>query len=373
MGGLKIAMQRRRSVLVVLLILLIPAFVITGALVRSYRDTRLHLAVDWAARGDGDLAAHQPRAAVDEYRTALWYASEEGDYRLRLARALVASGRPDEAQAHLLTFWSAEPGNGTVNLELGRLEMDRGNVVDAVRYYHAAIDGSWPANAAQERRAARFELARALITAGRRVEAQPELIALGDDVGSDARQLTEVGDLLAQAGADARALATLRRALSVAPEDTRAAALAGDAAFRLGDLASARQYLERAGPSLAPALRDELDLAARVLGLDPFARGITLRARARRTLEIFDVARSRLAACRERAPVEQSGTLDTLQSIVDDVVPRLGRRAAERDDDLVDQALDASFQIEDLPTGACGDRSLDDRAIALLARERHAR
>lgn len=71
--------------------------------------------------------------------------------------------------------------------------------------------------------------------------------------------------------------------------------------------------------------------------------------------------------------MEQSGTLDTLQSIVDDVVPRLGRRAAERDDDLVDQALDASFQIEDLPTGACGDRSLDDRAIALLARERHAR
>lgn len=350
-------------------------FAVTRTLVKSYRDSRQQLAVEWAGRGERDLGQKRAPAAVDDFRTALSYSPDDSDYRLRLAEALVASDHPTEAEAHLLTLWTDEPGNGTVNLQLGRLALHRGDVVDAVRYYHAAIDGAWATDGPASRREARTELARALINAGRQQDAQAELIALAGDVGDNPAGLTSVAELMTKAGMDSRALATLQRVLTIAPDDQRAAALAGDTAFRLGDLAAARRYLAHAaanGP-LPPQLEDELGLSARVLALDPFARGIPLRERARRTLKIFDIARQRLDACRAAATPDQAATFNDVSAAVDDVAPRLKRKAAEKDDDLVDEALDAAFRVEELPASACGDRSLDDRAIAQLARERQAR
>src|SRR5262249_11403329 len=79
----------------------------------------------------------------------------------------------------------------------------RGDLVDAVRFYHGAIDGAWEeGGAAAARRDARLELVRLLLNSGQNLRAQAELIALVGDLPPDATLITDVGDLLVEAGAD---------------------------------------------------------------------------------------------------------------------------------------------------------------------------
>jgi len=360
---------RRRAIFSILIISLAPALFLTRALVAAYRTSRQDLAESWAARGERDLVQRKPFKAVDDYRTALTYARDAAGYRLRLAQALLASNHPTEAEAHLLTLWSGEPGNGTVNLELGRIAAAQGDVAAATRYYHAAIDGAWEREAAQSRRTARLELAAALIAARQYQGAQAELIALSDDLPDDAVVMTKVGEELTRAGSDTRALAMFRRALAVDPSNVRAAALAGQSAFRLGDYSAARNYLDAASRQsrLDAEAAEQLQVSARILALDPFARGISLRERARRTLALFDAARARLDRCQTASTPAQAQALGDLAAAVADIAPRLERRALARDGDLLDRALDIALKVE---VADCGEATVDDRALQIIARGR---
>ena len=160
---------------------LVPAFAGVNGLVAATRARRQQLAAEWAARGARDAAEGRALSAADDYRIAQEYARDRGQYRLQLAQALIDAGRLLEARAQLLTLWSETPGDGVVNLELGRLAARDGDASDAVRFYHGAIDGAWDAGAADARRTARLELARFLTAQGDRAAAQAELIVLSSD------------------------------------------------------------------------------------------------------------------------------------------------------------------------------------------------
>ena len=99
------------------------------------------------------------------------------------------------ARSQLLTLWSEAPGDGRVNLELGRLAAKDGDVPAATRFYHGAVDGAWDASAADARRAARLELARFLTANGERAAAQAELIMLSGDPPRDSASATQLGEL----------------------------------------------------------------------------------------------------------------------------------------------------------------------------------
>ena len=207
-------MFRRRTLMALIIVGVVPAFAFVNTLVSAARARREAISLDWARRGRADLAAGRPAAAAEDFETADQYARDRGAYRLQLAEALVAAGRTLEAEAELQTLWTATPGSGTVNLQLARLYAGQGRVTEAVRYYHLAVDGAWPTNAAELRRQARLELARFLLAKNDRVQAQAELVALAGDVPSN-------------------------------PTDPAAARLAGEVAFDTGDYRSARRYLER--------------------------------------------------------------------------------------------------------------------------------
>lgn len=178
-------MMAPRTILVLAIVGLVPAFAGVQELVSGARDRRQHIALQWADRASRDLEAGRPLAAAEDFRIAQEYARDRSRYRLPLAHALLAAGRVLEARAQLLTLWSEMPGNGVVNLELGRLAARSGDVEGAIRYYHGAIDGAWDDNAPRERRRARVELARVLVEDGNQTQALAELIALSADPPKD--------------------------------------------------------------------------------------------------------------------------------------------------------------------------------------------
>ena len=359
----------RGFVLGVIVAALVPAFAIAHAIVGRYEDERRQLAREWNSRGERN-AADNPLAAVIDFQTALSYGAAEST-ELKLAAALAAAKRPAEARAHLLTLWAEQPGNGEINLELARIAGSAGPLPEAVRYYHAAVDGAWEDDAPAARRTARLELARLLLASGERTRAQAELIALGADLPPDPQLITEVGRLLVQSGADNRALALFDRALALDASDADAARMAGAIEFRAGNDRQAVAYLNRAAAirPLDAESRGLLDVSTRALALDPAAvKGA--RQRAQRIMDAILVARARHQRCASASPPPADS--DRLAALGDRMARAavLRRQALERDGDLADETLSLVFDIESV--GGCGPDSVDDRALQRLAARRPA-
>ncbi len=355
----------RRTVLALAITALIPFFALTHTLVARYRVSRQQLAAQWSARGQRDVP-RAPAVAVVDFETALSFGPERSADRLRLAEALIQAGEPVEARAQLLTLWTEQPGNGRINLELARLAAGDGDVRQAVRYYHAAVDGSWDTGAATARREARLEAAKLLLAHGEHFSAQSELIALIDDLPSDSGFITQVAGLLMDAGATTRAKALLDRALSLDRHNRTAARLAGTLAFRDQDYRAAREHLRAADSADADAQEMLMESDA-VLALDPYLRGLRSAERARRALAALDVSRNRLHRC-------QTG-----DGVPDDLVDRVtaarkkSERTLARDAEALDDVMTLVFDIEKLQDPACGADSPQDRALRLIAGQRNGR
>ena len=365
-------LRSRRFQLGLALAGLVPAFLVTHLIVGQYKAQRLRLAREWSTRGVRDLAS-RPAVAVIDFQTALAYGQNRATDRLRLSQALIAARRPAEARAQLLTLWADTPSDGEINLRLARLSAASDGLSDAVRYYHAAIDGSWGSGAMSARRQARLELARWLLAHGRRLEAQSELVALIDDLPSDSALMTEVGGLLADAGADGQALTLLRRALTLDPANAIAARRAGRLAYRAGEYGAARSLFSTAAShgALDAETAAMSDVSDRVLGLDPSARGLSARRRAQRVRHALTIAESRFMRCQMHAPVDGEITahLNDLRMRLD-TVGRLRGAVLQRDPDRRDRVMALVVEIEALPREQCGDASLDDRALQLIAEPR---
>jgi tetratricopeptide (TPR) repeat protein len=363
----------RRTVLGIMIAGLVPAFALTYAIVGRYRGQRQDLASEWNARGERDIN-RSPDVAVGDFETALVYGPERTGTRLRLAQALIAAGRSFEAKTRLLTLRAEEPGNGLLNLELARLAAADHELGDAVRDYHAAIDGSWETGGASARRGARLELAKLLLSNGQPLRAQAELIALIDDLPADAALLTEVGQMLIQADGDGdAALKLFQRALAVDPAYARAARAAGDVAFRAGDYRMAQRYLTTAAAHapLAPDDQNKLSVSLRVPALDPLARGLSARGRAQRAQRLLALADLRLSRCEDR-PSPSPDVTARLSALREQVQAQanMRERDLERDPDLFDQTMALVGEITRLPSTACGSDTVDDRVLSIVAGQR---
>jgi tetratricopeptide (TPR) repeat protein len=345
---------------------LLPFFGGVSALVRGARTRRQHIAVDWAARGDRDLKAGRADRAAEEYRSAQEYAREKDAYRLELAEALIASRHTDQARGQLLALWAENPADAFVNLELGRIAAGQGDTSEAMRFYHAAIDGAWRQDALVSRRNARIELARYLIGKGDRTKAQAELIALVDELPPDAPVMTDTAAMLLESGSPQRAEAVLTKVLTLSPRDGRALQLAGEAAFSLADYHSAARYFDQAaGAGALDADHQRMrNLSTRVLTVDPFARGISSRARVRRVIEAFHIAQQSL----DRCPAD---ALPDLRARVAAAEPKTTERVLAQDPDAVDETISLLTDIEGA-TIACGPGGNDDAALRLVLKQRRA-
>ncbi len=361
-----VAQPRRRTVAIAIAVGVVPFFALVNTLVAGSRARREQLAIEWADHGARDLAAGRAAAAVDDYRTAQKYARDANVYRMQLAEALVAGGHLNEARAQLQTLWTQEPGDGAVNRLLGRIAVAQGDETDAIRAYHAAIDGAWESSATEARREARLELARFLVSRRDMTMAQAELIALSDDLPPDPNEIVETAALLAQAGTPARALSVVTKALELDATNPRALRLAGESAFAVGDYQQAAHYLDMAAAQnpLEPSDERARKVSKRVLALDPWAGGITSRARVRRIVDDFRIATAWLDRCPPESNADLRASLASASS-------KANERDLLRDPDLADATLMLTGEAA-AAAGRCSPANEDETALDLVLKPRRS-
>ena len=365
---------RRDAFLAIVMGFLIVLLFFTGFVVRRFHAVERGLAQKWYSQGEQAIEAGHSGEALSDFRNALAYSRENSLYQLRLAQALEATGRSEEARIYLLSLRDREPGNGPVNLELARLAVREHAFPEAVQYFHDAVYCEWSGDPAVQRRAVRLELVKFLLASDQKAEARAELIAIASNLPADAELQAQVGQLLMKAGGYDDALRVFRQALAARPHSAPALAGAGECYFLTGQYTRAELYLGQAlrqDPNLAQAgaMRDT---ARAVLDLDPFIRWLGEQERERRARHAFDQATTRLKACAAQRGIDlQASPSDPLQTLYARAIAfqsRIRQRTASRDSEGVSNTMDLVFEIERAASQACGAPQGPDLALLLIAR-----
>jgi tetratricopeptide (TPR) repeat protein len=370
-------LQRR-----VLLLTLIPMgvlFALTVTLAGSYHAHEEELVRSWFKKGTADLAAGQPRKAFEDFRNALSYDSENHLVQLRLAEALLADGQLTEARSYLMNLWDRTPGSGEVNEDLAHVSVQMLAYDDAIRYFRAAIFGSWENNPSQQRRNVRMELCQFLLAQGRIGEADTELMALAADIPpEDVSSLEKTGDLFLKAGQPKRALTEFETALRNNPRQNQLLEEAGGAAFAAAEYSKAVEYLGRAvrGKSNEESL-ENLRTAREVLSGDPLEPGLSVEDQAGRTWRAFQRGLDRLQQCSGTAAQTPSSgqPLSDLQTLIhesQELKKHVTLSMLSRHPDLRGQTMQFVFRVEENTAPSCGQPTPQDRALVLIKKRHEA-
>ena len=394
-----------RIVFILFVFVLIAGFGVTKAYVSYLRGLESDLAQRWFQRGEEAIAKGYPAVAIDEYRNALGYAGADQRYQLKLAEALMQEGRLTEARAYLLTLWSKDPADAELNLDLARLYSTLNKPELAIRSYRAAIDGVWNSDPLQRRIDARMELVHYLMRNGDKARATAELIAIQAESPDDPAASLKVGDLLLQLGENSRAAKSFDAVLKDSPKNVDALSGAGQAAIGIGDYPKAVRLLTKAddlsGSKPDSPEADKLALARQAYDTDPYLRNLTITQRAKRVSAAFDLAIDRLRSCASQenvtlspepavaAPrkpaaalpskqngyvtsiVPQAAAPNSLQLLYDSGMQKAPSARAEAlrgNPDAMSPTMDFVFEVMRATENSCPPKSLQDRALQLIAR-----
>ena len=365
-------LRQRPVMLGLFLVLAIILFLVTSGLARIYRAQREALGTRWFSRGVAELNGKKYDAAVTDFRAALLYSRDNYTYQLNLAEALIGAKRTGQASAYLLNLRDREPEDGLVNLELARIASARGQVQQAVRYYHDAVYAAWSVDEEWKRRDARLELIELLLRTKAEAQAQAELIALAANMGDDPAEQEQIGGLFLRAQDYEHALIAFRLALKSDRRNPAAMAGAGEAAFRLGRYPLAQHYLQMAlaGNPNDQQSAERLKTTELVLHMDPFRRQITRAERNAAVVQAFNAAGQRLTTCAMPKSIRPgpAGAQPTLSDQWAALKPRITEQDLQENPDLVEPAMDLVFQIERQASIVCGAPSGTDLALLLIAR-----
>ncbi len=394
--GRTVGTQSSRITLTITVILMCLGLGFTQYLVKLHRASEASLANRWYVRGNQAMQAKLPAVAAEDYRTALSYDPENREYRLRVAQALLAANRLNEARAHLTSLWELEPANGEVNLTLARLYAKRGDSANAARYYSNAINGVWQDDTRQERIATRFELAGYLMQQHKLTQAQSELMALLADVPPDPASQLRLGDLLLQVNEPEHTIEIDNTVLAKNPGNAQAYLQKAHALIALNRFVEAEHALAKAvehDPTSADA-RQQLDLMREVIRLDTSLRGLSRTERADRAVEAFHSAWQRLASCAAQqgvklvqgnlAPTDSPTTSDSsvptgaspatppnpLQMLYGSGLQKqaaVTQKTLREDSDALDSTMQYVFDVERATAPLCSQMNVTDQALLMLA------
>jgi tetratricopeptide (TPR) repeat protein len=333
------------------------------------RQLNQYVAATWFAEGEQQLAQGNTRKAIESLRRATSSDYDNRDYSLALARALATVGRDEEARYALLRLRDAAPENAEVNLDLARIAAKHADVAEASHYYHNALYGLWTGTEVdRQQRQVRMELIRFLLDHQKRSAALSELLILESDLPDDADTQTQVAQLFLNADDADHAIKHFRSALRVDKHDPLALSGAGEAAFRLGDYAQARHYLEGAvavgekGPA-----QESLALTKMILSSDPLTPHLPTEERGRRLKVGFDQAFATLESCQS-----QSGgpsDLDALHSEAAAMKPQIKTHAQRPDPETLESGVDLIAKMEEAVSNRCGEPQGLDHALLLIGRK----
>jgi tetratricopeptide (TPR) repeat protein len=369
----------REAVLIICTLLLIVMFSITAVVTRLYHGKIQTLANQWFAAGEGNFQSHHTDAALVDYRNALVYSPNNLTYQFHLAIALAASGHGDEARSYLINLLVDSPGSGEINLALARIAVQQDAKNDAQLYYNSAIYGVWDKNPLEMRWNVRRELCEYLLKQGDLSDAQPDLMALAQEVPpGDVQRQKEAAASLLRAGLWQRALDEFRLILKTKPRDDDALAGAGTASFQLGRYPQAIAYFERLsreGRSV-PSIASMLDTCRAVESADPFLSGLSPAEKAKATAEALGHAQDRIADCANQHGESLSEnppqtTLQKLSAISRQMAKVWSELVLRRNPERVEPEMSLVFEMENAATRECGPpQDQPDQILALIERTR---
>ena len=385
--GLKWYARREPVILLVLSTLAALCFLGVSGLSRAFHARQESFARKLFQRATNDRQSGKLDQAVQEYRAALLYSRDNFTYELGLAQALAALNGPDralngsdKAYPYLLSLRDLQPDNGTVNLELARSLARHGEADQAIRFYQNAIYSVWPADSENERRGVRLELVEFLLKEHATTQAQAELIAAASNLPADLSEHLRIANLFMEAQDYEHAQSQYQEAARLDRNNAQALAGAGQAAFKLGRYASARDFLHDAiqvNPNDS-ASAELLKTTSLVLTLDPFRRQLSVRRRREAVVEALAAAGDRLKTCapaEKPAPAAGEPAAPSLQSQWQEIKSRVNRMELQRNPDLVDEAMNLVFAIEQKASDSehtarpeCGPPAGKDLALLLISK-----
>ena len=282
-----------------ILSVLLGLAVVGGFLGYYFRSERAGRAERSYERGNALVKEDLYPEAVEQYRNALSL-SHSIQYREALAMTLVKAGSYKEASIYLKELLSSQPASAPANLGMARVAVGEGRIDDALAYYHHAIYGVWPTDAAQNRLAARIELIQALGKAGRRQQAQAELLSLVAAMPGDLTVKKEVLPLLLEYGLPKEAADLARDVTARDPRDAEAFGELGQSQYALANYPAARSALLvalRLNPN-DTTVQKLLDSCNQILSLDPTQRGVPVMERYRRSQDLLAKVLEVVGACK---------------------------------------------------------------------------
>jgi tetratricopeptide (TPR) repeat protein len=361
---------REPLIIVVLSLSAIAFFFLVSGLSGLYQRTLSSRASVWSGQGQNDLSAGRIADAIKDFQVALTYSRDNFDYELSLAEGLVTLKRTEEARVYLINLWQREPENGSVNLQLARIYAGKGDVTQALRYYHNAIYAVWSGNAEQQQRSARLELVRFLLDHKAFNQAEAELIAVGRNLPSDASLQMDIGDLFMRVPDYERAILLYRQALKSNRHNPDALARVGRAAFEFGQYQLAERYLKSALAESPDDVQSAQLLATcrAVRKLDPYLF-LSSAERDRTVLRDFDTAGERLNSCMITPNQASNPSLQSFYAQWMDMKTRLSKNNLRLHPDWSSSAMDLVFDIERETSSVCGSPTGDDLALLLIAKQ----
>lgn len=362
---------RGRAPKIGLILLVIGVIGVLAALDLFLEDAERAELADQAQRaylqGSRLLQAGDAEGAVDALRRAHALERKNPTYELQLIAALTAAGKTSEAEPLMNEVLDEDRNDGAANLVAARLRLAGGKVFDAEAYYHRAIYGGWPQDAAAHRMAARMELIDLLAAKNQKQDLLAELLPLEEEAKNNPAVQIRIGRLFLVAGSPARAAGVYRTLIREQPENAEAYEGLGEAELEQGDYGAAHSALAAAFVRKPndPAIRSKLQLASTLWGLDPTPRGLTSAEKYQRSLRILEWAQQDLEKCIQMQAAAPPADQQALLARAEDVMDQ--QRPAQATNELSERTLSLAEKIWQARVGDCGTATApDEEALRLV-------
>jgi tetratricopeptide (TPR) repeat protein len=278
-----------------------------------------------------------------------------------LAQAVLAEGRSLDAEQMLIPLLERDATDGGANLAMARVLAKQSRVDEAKSYYHRAIYGLWPGDAARSRAIARFELIDLLARTGARQELLAELLPIQDESPDDTVLRKRVANYFVLAGSPSRASDIYRDLLRKNSRDAEAYVGLGRAALALGNYPVARNDF-LAAQRIAPedsSIVKTIKLADSVIALDPTQRGLGLDEQVRRSRQLVQMTIKTAHKCLD---VEAPSVGAALDSVARSLIAPAGIVSRSQ---AIDENISIAGALWRMREGKCTARP-DDEALALV-------
>jgi len=333
----------------------------TGLARVDARERKVYAGREFAA-GERLMADGKTSAAIEHLRSATSLDAENPAYATALADAILADGRPEDAQLILTPLLERDPTDGAANLAMARV-LTRENKIDAAKaYYHSAIYGTWPpAGGRNKQLGARFELIDLLARTNARQELLAELLPIQDDSTIDGDHRKLIAHLFVQAGSPARAVTIFREFLRKNPGDVDAYVGLAESALSLGDLGTARNDFV-AAQKLTPdttSMRSRIAVVDSAIALDPSQTGLAVAEQNRRSRQLLELTVAAVRKCLGAQAPDVAPALDSTRLML------LSHAPAEGQAQSIQQTISVAVQLWGLKRARCS-QAQDNSPLALV-------